>query len=129
MVTGTPDPASHPDETPEVAPPADATTTTTTPTTAAAVAETTEEVRKRSQAIAWGAGAFLALGLGLPIGYALRDWKIGLAVGVIVGGLTVIGYLKAGADHAERRAERIAREHTLTDEEMDEEEEDNGAYR
>ncbi|MGC4107969.1 MAG: hypothetical protein QM753_16725 [Thermomicrobiales bacterium] len=91
--------------------------------------ETVEQVRKRSQAIAWGAGAFLALGLGLPIGFALRDWKIGLAVGVIVGGLTVIGYLKAGADHAERRAERIAREHTLTDEEMDDEEDDNGAYR
>jgi len=92
-------------------------------------AETAADVRKRSQAIAWGAGAFLALGLGLPIGYALRDWKIGLAVAVIVGGLTVIGYLKAGADHAERRAERIAREHSLRDDELDDEEEDNGAYR
>ncbi|MGB3330267.1 MAG: hypothetical protein WBA46_15010 [Thermomicrobiales bacterium] len=91
--------------------------------------ETAADVRKRSQAIAYGAGAFLALGLGLPIGFALRDWKIGLAVGLLVGALTVFGYLKAGADHAERRAERIAREHTLTDEEMDEEEEDNGAYR
>ncbi|MGC4191759.1 MAG: hypothetical protein QM589_11465 [Thermomicrobiales bacterium] len=91
--------------------------------------ETAEQVRKRSQAIAWAAGAFLALGLGLPIGFALRDWKIGLAVAVIVGALTVVGYLKAGADHAERRAARVAREHSLTDEEMDEEEEDNGAYR
>ena len=93
------------------------------------IAETEEQVRKRSRAIAWGAGAFLALGLGLPIGFALRDWMIGLAVGVVIGGLTVIGYLKAGADHAERRAERIAREHSLTDEEMDDEEDDNGAYR
>lgn len=91
--------------------------------------ETVADVRKRSQAIAYGAGAFLGIGIGLPIGIALRDWKIGLAVALVVGALTVFGYLKAGADHAERRAERIAREHSMSDEEMDEEEDDNGAYR
>lgn len=88
------------------------------------------EQRKRTQTIAYAAGAFLAIGLGLPIGFALRDWKIGLAVGAIVGLLTIVGYLKAGADHAERRAARVAREHSLSDEDLDDEEEnDNGAYR
>lgn len=87
------------------------------------------EMRKRTQTIAYAAGAFLAIGLGLPIGFALRDWKIGLAVAVIVGFLTVVGYLKAGADHAERRAARVAREHSLSDEDLDDEENDNGAYR
>jgi len=94
--------------------------------TAAEVAE----MRKRTQTIAYAAGAFLAIGLGLPIGFALRDWKVGLAVAVVVGCLTVVGYLKAGADHAERRAARVAREHSLSDEDLDDEEEnDNGAYR
>lgn len=88
------------------------------------------ETRKRTQTIAYAAGAFLAIGLGLPIGFALRDWKIGLAVAVIVGLLTIVGYLKAGADHAERRAARVAHEHSLSDDDLDDDEEnDNGAYR
>jgi len=116
MVSGSPNPPAPPEDDPALV--------AVTP-----AAETEADIRKRSQAIAFGAGAFLALGLGLPIGFALRDWKIGLIVGLAVGVLTIIGYLKAGADHAERRAARIAREHTLSDEEMDDEEEDNGAYR
>jgi hypothetical protein len=81
--------------------------------------------RRRSLAIAWGSGIFLALGLGLPIWYALGDWRAGLVTAVLVGGLTVVGYLKAGSDHAEERADRQARMYSREDQD---DEDDDGSY-
>ncbi len=87
--------------------------------------EVNDAERVRSRAIAWGAGAFLALGVGIPISYALHDWRVGLVVGVVIGLLTVVGYLKAGADHAERRADRLADQYSRKD---IEDEDDDGSY-
>lgn len=84
-----------------------------------------EAERKRSRAIAWGAGAFLAFGVGIPIAFALHDWRPGLIIGLVIGLLTVVGYLKAGADHAERRADRIADQYSRKD---IEDEDDDGSY-
>ena len=109
-------------------------TTTTTSTASAAnppdpvganLPEANDAERVRSRAIAWGAGAFLAFGVGIPIAYALHDWRLGLVVGVVIGLLTVVGYLKAGADHAERRADRLADQYSRKD---IEDEDDDGSY-
>ena len=103
----------------------------TAPTTTAATtpdpvnSDIKEAERKRSRAIAWGAGAFLALGVGIPVAFALQDWRPGLVIGLVIGLLTVVGYLKAGADHAERRADRLADQYSRKD---IEDEDDDGSY-
>ncbi|HEU0165511.1 MAG TPA: hypothetical protein VFQ54_10750 [Thermomicrobiales bacterium] len=95
------------------------------PTATSAALSEEEQRRRRSRAIAWGAGIFLAFGLGLPIWYALDDWRAGLITAIVVGGLTVVGYLKAGSDHAEQRAERQARMYSREDQD---DEDDDGSY-
>lgn len=85
----------------------------------------TSSVRKRSRAIAWGSGVFLALGVGIPVAFALQDWRPGLILGLLIGLLTVVGYLKAGSDHAEQRADRIADQYSREDAD---DEDDDGSY-
>ncbi len=107
--------------------PNETTSTSPTPDTGSPASSQgrSEDVRKRSLTIAWGAGAFLALGVGIPIAFALHDWRPGLIIGLVIGLLTVVGYLKAGSDHAERRADRIADQYSRKDIEDDD---DDGSY-
>lgn len=89
------------------------------------LAETPAAVRKRSQAVAWGSALFLALGVGIPLGYAMHDWVLGAIVGVALGVISAVGYLVAGATHAERRAQEF-RDQYSRDEQDDED--DDGSY-
>ncbi|MBA3275324.1 MAG: hypothetical protein H0T72_05985 [Chloroflexia bacterium] len=76
------------------------------------------QVQRR--AIGWGAGAFLGIGIGGALVFALGDWLLGAVVAVTTT-LVVAGiYLLAGHSTAERRAEHIvAREESLEDDEDD----------
>ncbi len=78
----------------------------------------TRQVQRR--AIGWGAGAFLGIGIGGALVFALGDWLLGAVVAVTTT-LVVAGiYLLAGHSTAERRAEHIvAREESLEDDEDD----------
>ncbi|MGB3305986.1 MAG: hypothetical protein WBA63_07360 [Thermomicrobiales bacterium] len=89
------------------------------------LAETPAAVRKRSQAVAWGSALFLALGVGIPLGYAMHDWVLGAIVGVVLGVVSAVGYLVAGSTHAERRAQEF-RDQYSRDEQDDED--DDGSY-
>ncbi len=76
--------------------------------------------RSERRAIGWGAGAFIGVGIGGALVFALDDWVLG----VIVAGVTTVVvagvYLMAGHATAERRAAHIvAREDAIEDDEDD----------
>lgn len=78
--------------------------------------------RSQRRAIGWGAGAFIGIGIGGALVFALGDWTLGIIVAVITT-LVVAGvYLTAGHATAERRAAHIvAREDAIEDD-------DDGTY-
>lgn len=80
--------------------------------------------RAERRAIGWGAGAFLGIGIGGALVFALDDWLLGIVVALVTT-LAVAGiYLMAGHSTAERRAAQIvAREESL-----DDDEDDDGTY-
>jgi hypothetical protein len=76
------------------------------------------------QAIAWGAGAFLGIGIGGAVAFALDDWLLGLLLAVGITVVVAVVYLRAGHASAEGRAARIvAREDRDEDDD-----EDDGTY-
>ena len=79
-------------------------------------------LKRQRQAIAWGSGLFLGIGIGGAIGFSLDDYSLGLAVGVAIVLATAAAYLMSGYVSAERRAVDIV----ARDERRDNE--DEGAY-
>lgn len=80
--------------------------------------------RAERRAIAWGSGAFIGIGIGGALVFALGDWALGLVVAVVTT-LVVAGvYLTAGHATAERRAAHIV----AREEAIDEDENDDGTY-
>lgn len=79
-------------------------------------------LKRRRQAIAWGSGLFLGIGIGGAIGFSLNDYPLGLAVGIAIVLATAAVYLMSGYAIAERRAVDIV----ARDERRDNE--DDGAY-
>jgi uncharacterized membrane protein YgaE (UPF0421/DUF939 family) len=85
---------------------------------------TIERERSQRHAIGWGAGAFLGLGIGGALAFALKDWQTGIIVAVVIT-LTVAGtYLLAGHATAERRAAQIVAREDLAEDDED----DDGTY-
>lgn len=82
--------------------------------------EAAADQRAERRAIGWGAGAFIGVGIGGALVFALGDWILGGVVAVVTT-LVVAGvYLVAGHATAERRAAHIvAREEALEDDEDD----------
>ncbi len=76
------------------------------------------------QAIAWGAGAFLGVGIGGAVAFALDAWLAGLALAAGITVAVALAYLWAGHTTAEDRAARIAARENLDDEDED----DDGTY-
>jgi fatty acid desaturase len=79
---------------------------------------------RQRQAIAWGAGAFLGIGIGGAIALALDAWLTGLVVAVAIAVVVAGAYLMAGHATAENRAARIEAREELTEEDED----DDGTY-
>lgn len=80
--------------------------------------------RSQRRAIGWGAGAFIGVGIGGALVFALGDWLLGIGVAVVTT-LVVAGvYLVAGHATAERRAAHIV----ARDQALDEDEDDDGTY-
>ncbi len=79
-----------------------------------------DQQRTERRAIGWGAGAFIGIGIGGALVFALDDWMTGTIVAVVTT-LVVAGvYLVAGHSTAERRAAHIvAREDSIEDDEDD----------
>lgn len=78
------------------------------------------EQRRQRQAIAWGSGLFLGIGIGVVVGYAVDDVALGLILAVVITVVTAVIYLGAGYMAAERRAEDIvARDARADDDEED----------
>ncbi len=78
------------------------------------------EQRCQRQAIAWGSGLFLGIGIGVVVGYAVDDVALGLILAVVITVVTAVIYLSAGYMAAERRAEDIvARDARADDDEED----------
>ena len=86
--------------------------------------ETPERQAKQRKAIAWGAGAFLGIGIGGAIALALDAWLTGLVVAVVIAVVVAGAYLMAGHATAENRAARIVAREELADEDED----DDGTY-
>lgn len=79
-------------------------------------------LNRQRQAIAWGSGLFLGIGIGGAIGFSLDDYPLGLAVGIAIMLATAAAYLMSGYVSAERRAvDIVAREERRDNE-------DEGAY-
>lgn len=79
------------------------------------------EHRRQRQAVAWGSGLFLGIGIGVVVGYAVDDYALGLILAVVITVITAVIYLGAGYMAAERRAEDIvARDARADDEDEDE---------
>ncbi len=85
---------------------------------------TPERRAKQRRAIAWGAGAFLGIGIGGAIALALDAWLTGLVVAVVIAVVVAGAYLMAGHATAENRAARIVAREELADEDED----DDGTY-
>jgi hypothetical protein len=75
------------------------------------------------QAIAWGAGAFLGIGIGGAVAFALDNWLLGVLLAVGIAVVVAVAYLRAGHASAEDRAARI-----VAREDNDEDDEDDGTY-
>lgn len=80
--------------------------------------------RRQRQAVAWGAGLFLGVGIGGALILALDAVVEGFLVAVVITVVVAVAYLYAGYGSAERRAERIVAREQLADED----EEDDGTY-
>ena len=78
------------------------------------------EQRRQRQAIAWGSGLFLGIGIGSVVGYAVDDYMFGLLLAIIITVVTAVIYLGAGYMAAERRAEDIVARDARADDEDDE---------
>ncbi len=63
--------------------------------------------RRQRQAIAWGSGAFLGLGIGGAIGFSLDDYLLGFGIGGAIMLATAAIYLMSGYATAECRADDI----------------------
>ena len=84
----------------------------------------TASQRSQRRAIGWGAGAFIGVGIGGALIFALGDWALGIGIAVLTT-LVVAGvYLVAGHSTAERRAAHIV----ARDQALDEDEDDDGTY-
>lgn len=80
--------------------------------------------RTQRRAIGWGAGAFLGLGIGGPLAFALDDPLLGAVVAIVIT-LVVAGvYLLTGHVTAERRAVQIVAREDLAEDDED----DDGTY-
>lgn len=75
------------------------------------------EQRRQRQAIAWGSGLFLGIGIGAVVGYAVDDYMFGLLLAIIITVVTAVIYLGAGYMAAERRAEDIVARDARADDE------------
>lgn len=75
------------------------------------------EQRRQRQAVAWGSGLFLGIGIGVVVGYAVDDYALGLILAVVITVITAVIYLGAGYMAAERRAEDIVARDARTDDE------------
>jgi F0F1-type ATP synthase assembly protein I len=82
--------------------------------------DTAWEQRRQRQAIAWGSGLFLGIGIGAVVGYAVDDYMLGLMLAVIITVVTAVIYLGVGYVAAERRAEDIVARDARDDDEDDE---------
>jgi uncharacterized membrane protein YfcA len=80
---------------------------------------TTGQRRRERQAIAWGSGLFLGIGVGAVVGYAVDDVALGLVLGAVITAVTALAYLGAGYRAAERRAEDIVARDARDDEDDD----------
>ncbi len=81
-----------------------------------------QDLRRQRQAIAWGSGAFVGIGIGGAIGFSLDDYLLGFGIGGAITLATAAIYLMSGYAVAERRAiDIVAREEQR-------ENEDEGAY-
>ncbi len=84
----------------------------------------TPQPASQRQAIAWGAGAFLGLGIGGAVAFALDDWLPGLLLAVGITLVVAFAYLRAGHATAEDRAARIV----AREDREDDDDEDDGTY-
>jgi len=70
-----------------------------------------QDHRRQRQAIAWGSGAFLGIGIGGAIGFSVDDFLLGFGIGAAIMLATGAIYLMSGYAVAERRAvDIVARE-------------------
>lgn len=77
------------------------------------------EQRRQRQAIAWGSGLFLGIGIGAVVGYAVGDYVLGLILAAVITVVTAVIYLGAGYMAAEGRAADIVAEDARVDDEDD----------
>lgn len=77
------------------------------------------EQRRQRQAIAWGSGLFLGIGIGAVVGYAVDDYMLGLVLAVVITVVTAVIYLGAGYMAAEGRAEDLVARDARADDEDD----------
>lgn len=77
---------------------------------------------RQRQAIAWGSGLFLGVGIGAMVGYAVDDYVLGLTLAVIITVVTALIYLGAGYMAAEGRAEDIVAQDARADEDDEDDE-------
>lgn len=77
------------------------------------------EGHRQRQAIAWGSGLFLGIGIGAVVGYAVDDVALGLVLAVVITVVTAVIYLSAGYQAAERRAEDIVARDACADDDED----------
>lgn len=84
------------------------------------------DLKRQRQAIAWGSGAFLGIGIGGAIGFSLDDYGLGFAIGAAIVIAIAAIYLMAGYAVAERRAVDIVAREERRDSELDDE--DEGAW-
>ena len=78
------------------------------------------EQRRQRQAIAWGSGLFLGIGIGAVVGYAVDDYMLGLVLAIVITVVTAVIYLAAGYVAAEGRADDIVARDARADDEDDE---------
>lgn len=85
---------------------------------------TDQQAKTQRRAIGWGAGAFLGIGIGGAMAFALDDLLLGVGLAVVIT-LVVAGiYLMAGHATAERRAAHIVAREELAEDDED----DDGTY-
>lgn len=80
--------------------------------------------RRQRRAIAWGSGAFLGIGIGAALAYALGDPLLGVILAIAITVAVALLYLVAGHTTAEQRAERIVARAEMDDDDED----DDGTY-
>lgn len=78
------------------------------------------EQRRQRQAIAWGSGLFLGIGIGAVVGYAVDDYRLGLLLAIVITVVIAAIYLVAGYVVAEGRADDIVARDARADDEDEE---------